>query len=1150
MTTESYLVNESNAVTVTGYETRRETDAEGNSSTRRVLVSRVEERVRQVLRTRVLPPRAREAIERAVEQALQLGEQPDPLRIATTVLANTNLFIAATGIDTFSAPAAVEETLLTGAETIDPKRAQEIEFAVTALDSPLEITDVFIDLQLDPDEQAYAASLAADRWPPRTIDGSDFSALTFTLGEWAGADADGGMMISAMFADRAIDPNEASAENQTGEFASAAMSIALSTRGGTELLLNHLGSANLPRFLGTLGLEAETADLSNPRVWNSGVRRGVLSEFLESAARLPPSETQAALVFNTIEAAGAVALEDTSFRATIGRSLASVFALGDRPLTESEGARLAELFANNYVGEALIATGGPEREQLIVALLQMPGLTSALLDEHHGNLATAQAYAQLSQVNSILADQFSDGIMPYGPDGTPYLTGDSSFLPQTSAEAAAYIRSLAAESRRIGNPELSTYGADWLTARAIELFGGGNPIIESNLDDIANQNAESLERLALAIESSDDPEFISQAVLAGHMQNELFRNSLQPYGDAIDLMAERTQRNRVYAMIGVGIVASFALPMMIAAGLPAFGTAGTIFGMSVTGSPFLSAALPAAASAALSTTTNAASQYEMNGTVSWGNAIAGGAVDGLTSFFGATVAARAMQRGHGFLRSVGTAAALDAAGGFGAYVLGTPGALQGLLSGDETHLNAALANAGFGFALSFGVNGLMFRNNLGPTPPLGSAQGYANNADTLATVLGQNGPLFDGSLPVYSLTGEQLSPGQILDAAHESYFAVYRNSRTGDLAVYEVARARPGQALALDPFDAVQGVRRGSPGAGWEAVGGFHNHPNGFASASPSDLTNDPLFRGELGAGFANGVLSRSGANLYGGPDIPPLTLAEAYRTGVASVFGQPMLTGAALPQNWERAIDPLIDNYSRGLNAIIANPNLPAAVRASAMEDMTEMYRRFGAVIRGADNMGGLSADGRAELARLNQWLRTTMPPYAPHFEASGNYYNFSNQVSVRNSAAANALQMPLLYRIVGLDPASWLDGLRPTPSSQVHLVGVANGGGPIAGTVWDDALRGGFDPDSGGLGMLVPTSRAGGPPTNFALTLDPPPQPGDVVVLVDDVYSGGNTARAAINWMKKNYPGVEVRFVASGASGTHNGAPMNDWSSVYGLQ
>ena len=118
--------------------------------------------------------------------------------------------------------------------------------------------------------------------------------------------------------------------------------------------------------------------------------------------------------------------------------------------------------------------------------------------------------------------------------------------------------------------------------------------------------------------------------------------------------------------------------------------------------------LPAGATTVLSTTMNAAMQYETGGTVNWGNAILGGAADGLTSMFGGMVAARGMQQGWGLGRTMVTSGAIDAAGGFGSYVLGTPGALEAIMNGDTEHLYGALGQAGFSFALSAGINGVTY----------------------------------------------------------------------------------------------------------------------------------------------------------------------------------------------------------------------------------------------------------------------------------------------------------------------------------------------------------------------------------------------------------------------------------------------------------
>jgi orotate phosphoribosyltransferase len=630
----------------------------------------------------------------------------------------------------------------------------------------------------------------------------------------------------------------------------------------------------------------------------------------------------------------------------------------------------------------------------------------------------------------------------------------------------------------------------------------------------------------------------------------VFLESLTPYADAIDQMAANTQRNRVLTMLAVGVVASLAAPMMISAGLPALGATGSIFGMTVTGSPFLAAALPASASFAMSTTMNAAMQFEGTGQVSWGHALLGGAVDGLTSYYGTVLAARAMQRGLGYARTVGTAASLDAAGGFASYVLGTPGALSSILSGDPRVLDAALAQAGFGFVVSAGVNGALYRVNLGDVPPLGRATNATANDARMSQLLSDGvGSIFDGSVPVRGLNGELLDPSTLTTANRESYFAVYRNRATGEVVVQEVATARPGQPLALEAFDVVAGVRRNAPGAGWDAVGGFHNHVSGSGSASSFDLALEPVFRGELGTGFVSYTLGANGASRFASP-AAPISLADAYRLGAVTPLSDSMFDGLPIPSNWRGGLETVVEDYSRGLNAIIADPRTPAPIRDRAMQDMNELYTRFGAVVRGADHDGTLTAAGQAELAALNDWVVEVMPRYQPAFEATvaRGGFRFGNQVSTSNSASQTAVEMELLFTRHGFAPNAWLDAVRGAPDANVYVVGLANGGGAPAGHLWSDALAGGFDPNDGAFGLLVPTQRTSNAASSFALTLDPPPRAGDTVVIVDDLMSSGDSGRAAIEWMQKNYPDVTLRFVASGASGTHRGVTMVDWGAVYG--
>ncbi len=785
---------------------------------------------------------------------------------------------------------------------LDDERREEIEQEVAALDRVQDGVEYLFDPELTPDEAAYATSLMLDRWPPGESSGTY---LTLQLGDLAATWPEGGEAVLGMLAERALDPEETL---HTGELAAAALNLASTDPTLAAALIEDVGNAWLA-FVATIGMDVPAnAGFDDPRMRNVGSRIMDVTAFLETVQGLPPSEGQALAVFSIFQGAGPLAWGSSDFRTQMGHALAGVMALGDADLAAQEGERMAALLSQSDIAEALEVATPAEREQLVVTLLSRPGLTAELLDEHHGNLATAIAYVDLGQLNDQLTGPFIAGETLGLPDETALATpedlddhpaiaalGDPATVADIeaavlagdldAADAAAYIRSLAAESTRIGDPDLTNYGASAFTAAAIEFFNGGNPIEKSNVDDLANRDAEQLLALADAIEASDDPRFIAEALVAGSIQHASFEGALEPYVGVINGMAQTTQRNRVLAMMAVGVAASLVLPAAAAAGLPAFGATGTIFGVGVTGSPFLSGLVVGGTSGVLSTTMNAAFQYEGTGEISWGHAIAGGTIDGLTGFFGATVAARAMSQGYGFVRAVGPAVGIDAAGGFGSYVLGTPGALEGILALDEEHVLGALAQTGISAFVSLGFNGVTYRVQLGDPPAVGVPRDYDTNASTITNLLdpASSDGVFDGTVPILGMDGNPIDVATLATREYESFFTVYQND-AGDLLVQEVARARPGTPLALEPFDAIHGVMRNAPGDGWTPIGSFHNHPSGTGLASNGDLAVDPIFRGEIGDGFASFVLTGDGATPIVS-EAPPTTLLEAYQAGTLQPF-------------------------------------------------------------------------------------------------------------------------------------------------------------------------------------------------------------------------------------------------------------------------
>ena len=277
--------------------------------------------------------------------------------------------------------------------------------------------------------------------------------------------------------------------------------------------------------------------------------------------------------------------------------------------------------------------------------------------------------------------------------------------------------------------------------------------------------------------------------------------------------------------------------------------------------------------------------------------------------------------------------------------------------------------------------------------------------------------------------------------------------------------------------------------------------------------------------------------------------LVESYLTRGTSVddarliSNMAMLDGGPLGRHWQGALNTLIEDNSRGLSAIIADPSTPPHIRAQALSDLDELYRRYGVVLRSAEG-DVVSGD---ELARFNAWLQDTLPEYQPHFEASTarGFYNPNRQVTMSNEAATDSIAFLLALRSVDLHPGAFVAATQG--DGALHVVGLLNGGGGVSGAFWDDVVATGIDLRGGRYGSLVPVARQGSTAaSDFALSFTP--APGDTIVLVDDLITSGRTAENAIRWIQANHPDVEILIIARAGGNTIAGTPTFEWTQVYG--
>jgi hypothetical protein len=614
--------------------------------------------------------------------------------------------------------------------------------------------------QAGPGSEGAVAGFLAERFtPPPGEDLSNLYGVMYAVQEVAG---DSNPRVAAALAGQALNPALAARGANTAELASWSMEM-VSTPAQAQALLEAVGPQDAGRFVGALGLGGadlnDPAWLNNPLYQNSGVRRDALTSFMGLVNAIPqtpgaPNGHQAAFTVAVAQQASPYMLESADFRRALGRGLGTVMAVGDPALAASEGARLEALFGNEDVGNLLAGLPASDRGGVMVALMNAPGLTADLVQHHGGNVVTAMAYAQLQGVTQGLTAGFGpNGQVPLGPDGLPMVMPDSQVIlppPEilnahpaiaglgqpldagtlavavqegrvTADQAANYLDDLAARTRRMTDPALINGNGGVLDSAAavlINVLNGGNPIEKSRLNEYGDLNADSLERLADLVRASDDPAFIAQAVTAGSAQDATFRNSARGYGDAIAAMGETVQGRRQLIIAGLSVVASMAAPVA-AAGLVPAGAAVTVGGVTL-GTATLQAGAAGLASGIVSTTLNAAGQYDQTGQVNWGNAAAGGAVDALTTYFGLRLSIVASARGTMSLGTVARGATIDGLGGIGAYALGTPGALQGILNGDPAALRAAALSGGTSFATSFALSSMMDLPGVDTTPRPGN----------------------------------------------------------------------------------------------------------------------------------------------------------------------------------------------------------------------------------------------------------------------------------------------------------------------------------------------------------------------------------------------------------------------------------------------
>ena len=189
---------------------------------------------------------------------------------------------------------------------------------------------------------------------------------------------------------------------------------------------------------------------------------------------------------------------------------------------------------------------------------------------------------------------------------------------------------------------------------------------------------------------------------AGGAEHQAFLRGLPAFAAPIADMGNQVQGRRELAITGLSIAASMLLPVGVI-GLVPEGAAVTVAGATLSGR----ALALAGANGLLSTVLNAAGQYDQTGTVQLGNALAGGAADALGTYFGMQVLEKTGKAGGLTLGAITQSSSYFAAGSVGSYVLGTPGALQGMLNGNPKYWEGAAKAGALSFVTSAVTTGIM-----------------------------------------------------------------------------------------------------------------------------------------------------------------------------------------------------------------------------------------------------------------------------------------------------------------------------------------------------------------------------------------------------------------------------------------------------------
>jgi pyrimidine operon attenuation protein/uracil phosphoribosyltransferase len=229
------------------------------------------------------------------------------------------------------------------------------------------------------------------------------------------------------------------------------------------------------------------------------------------------------------------------------------------------------------------------------------------------------------------------------------------------------------------------------------------------------------------------------------------------------------------------------------------------------------------------------------------------------------------------------------------------------------------------------------------------------------------------------------------------------------------------------------------------------------------------------------------------------------------------------LSENAFFAAETVVDEVGRRLLMCARDPLQHKTTRQRALTTLCRVNQRLGQFL--ADLTPNEVKADKQQTQRLERWIERELTPFRL------DQYNPSIDRSAGKLASNTIyLGLDLISRNRKGKTDRWRAALAKYiergQRGNLHVVGITSGGGPLAGMV--HALLPKRAQDST-FGLLLPKRDVA---NGFVSTISP--KKGDTVLLLDDFVATGDTAKAAIAWVKRTHPAVHILF-ASFAWGPH---------------